>query len=133
MRTAYEAGAKYFVLFNYYEENGNNPYGTLQPEHFQALQNFWNDVVKNPHVTQGSIKADTALVLPKGYGWGMRTSEDKIWGVFKADDQTHQFWELTQTALQNHGLKTDIVYEDPAYLLKEDYQNIYRWTQNAAS
>ena len=133
MRTAYEAGAKYFVLFNYYEENGNNPYGTLKPEHFQALQNFWNDVVKNPHVTQGAIKADTVLVLPKGYGWGMRTREDKIWGVFKADDQTHQFWELTQTTLQNHGLKTDIVYEDPAYQLKEGYQNVYRWTQNAAS
>jgi hypothetical protein len=133
MRTAYEAGAKYFVLFNYYDENGNNPYGTMKPEHFQALERFWNDVVKNPHVTQNSIKADTVLVLPKNYGWGMRTREDKIWGVFKADEQTHQFWELTQITLQNHGLKTDIVYEDAAYPLKEGYQNIYRWTQDAAS
>jgi hypothetical protein len=43
MRTAYEAGAKYFVLFNYYEEGGN-PYGTMQPENFQALEDFWNNV-----------------------------------------------------------------------------------------
>jgi hypothetical protein len=128
MKTAYEAGAKYFVIFNYYEDNGN-PYGTMKPEHFQALENFWNNVVKNPHVTQGSIKADTVLVLPKNYGWGMRWSQDKIWGVFKADDQTLQFWDLMQTILQNHGLKTDIVYEDPEYPLIEDYQNIYYWTQ----
>jgi len=129
MQTAYEAGAKYFVLFNYYEEGGN-PYGTMQPEHFQALEDFWNDVVKNPHITQGSIKADSVLVLPKNYGWGMRWSEDKIWGIFKADDKAQQLWDLVQSALKNHGLKTDIVYEDAEYPLIEEYQNIYNWTQN---
>ena len=131
MRTAYEAGAKYFVLFNYYEVNGN-PYGTMKEEHFQALENFWNNVVKNPHITQGSIKADSVLVLPKNYGWGMRWSEDKIWGIFKADDQTKQLWDLTQTTLKNHGLKTDIVYEDTEFPLIADYQHIYNWTQEAA-
>jgi hypothetical protein len=129
MRTAYEAGAKYFVLFNYYEEGGN-PYGTMQPEHFQALEDFWNNVVKNPHITQGSIKADSVLVLPKNYGWGMRGSKDKIWGIFNPDDKTQQLWDLLQTTLQNHGLKTDIVYEDTEYPLTEEYQNIYHWTQN---
>ena len=90
-------------------------------------------MVKNPHITQNSIKANTVLVLPESYGWDMRTSDDKIWGVFKADDQTHQFWELTQITLQNHGLKVDIIYEDSMYPLKEGYQNIYRWNQNIAS
>lgn len=131
MRTAYEAGAKYFVLFNYYED-GDNPYGTMKDEHFQALENFWNNVVKNPHITQGSIKPDSVFVLPKNYGWGMRWSEDKIWGVFKADDQTKQLWDLTQTTLQNHGLKIDIVYEDTEFPLIADYQHIYNWTQEAA-
>jgi hypothetical protein len=129
MRTSYEAGAKYFVLFNYYEEDSTT-YGTMKDQHFQALENFWNNVVKNPQIAQGTIEADSVLVLPRSYGWGMRTSEDKIWGVFKADEQTHQFWELKQNVLQNHGLKTDIVYEDAAYPLTEGYQNIYYWNQN---
>jgi hypothetical protein len=129
MRTSYECGAKYFVLFNYYEDDGN-PYGTMKGEHFQALENFWNDVVKNPQVIQGSIKADSVLVLPKNYGWGMRWSEDKIWGIFKADNETQQLWDLTQTVLQNHGLKLDITYEDTEYPLTAEYQNIYHWTQD---
>jgi hypothetical protein len=129
MQTAYEAGAKYFVLFNYYEDE-DNPYGTMKDEHFQALESFWNNVVKNPKIIQGSIKADSVLVLPKNYGWGMRWSEDKIWGVFKADGKTQQLWDLTQTTLKNHGLKTDIVYEDAEYPLIEEYQNIYHWTQD---
>jgi hypothetical protein len=127
MHIAYEAGAKYFVVFNYPEDD--NPYGTMKDEHFQALQDFWNTVVKNLDINQGSNKADSVLVLPKNYAWGMRWREDNIWGVFKADDQTKQFWELMQTTLQTHGLKTDIVYEDPEYPLKEGYQNIYHWNQ----
>jgi hypothetical protein len=129
MQTAYEAGAKYLVLFNYYEDNGN-PDGTMQEEHFQALENFWNNVIKNPHITPGSTKADTVLILPKNHGCGMRWREDNIWGIFKADEQAQQLWDLKQSTLQNHALKTDIVYEDPAYPLTEEYQNTYHWTQN---
>lgn len=129
MQTAYESGAKYFVLFNYYEDD-SNPYGTMKDEHFQALKDFWNNVVKNPHITQGSIKADSVLILPKNYGCGMRWREDKIWGIFKTDEQTQKLWNLLQTTLQNHGLKTDIVYEDTEYPLTEEYQNIYHWNQN---
>jgi hypothetical protein len=128
MRTAYECGAKYFVLFNYYEDDGN-PYGTMTNEHFRALEIFWNDVVKNPQIIQGSIRADSVLVLPKNYGWGMRWAEDKIWGVFKADDKAQQIWDLLQTTLKNHDLKTDIVYEDTEFPLTTEYQNIYNWTQ----
>ena len=129
MQTAYESGAKYFILFNYYENNGT-PYGTMKDEHFQALETFWNDVVKNPRIVHGSIKADSVLVLPQNYGWGMRWSEDKVWGIFKADEQTKRLWDLTQTTLQNHSLKIDIVYEDTKYPLTEEYQNIYHWAQN---
>jgi hypothetical protein len=129
MQTAYESGAKYFVLFNYYEDE-DNPYGTMKDEHFQALKNFWNNVVKNPHIIQGSIKADSVLVLPKNYGWGMRWAEDKIWGIFTADDKAQQIWDLLQTTLKNHGLKTDIVYEDTEFPLTTEYQYIYYWTQN---
>ncbi len=128
MRTAYECGAKYFVLFNYYE-TGGNPYGTMKDEHFTALESFWKDVVKNPNVVHGSTKADSVLVLPENYGWGMRWAEDKIWGIFKADNQTRQLWDLMQSTLKEHDLKTDIVYEDADFPLAPEYQHIYYWNQ----
>jgi hypothetical protein len=127
MKTAYECGAKYLILFDYYLDD-DNPYGTLQDEHFQALENFWNNVYKSPTVTPGSTKADTVLILPKNHGCGLRWRTDKIWGIFKADEQAQQIWDLTQTTLQNHGLKTDIIYEDTNYPVTEEYQNIYSWT-----
>lgn len=128
MRTAYQSGAKYFVLYNYYETNGSS-YGTLREEHFQALKDFWNDVVENPTIIYGSLKAEAVLILPKNYGWGMRWREDKIWGVFNPDDKSEQIWDLLQTALEGHGVRTDIVYEDTKYPLKGEYQNTYHWNQ----
>lgn len=128
MQTAYECGATYFIFFNYYEDN-NKPYGTMKEEHFQALETFWNKVVKNPHILHASIEADSILILPQNYGWGMRWNEDKIWGIYKADELTHRLWELVQTTICNHGLKTDIVYEKAEYLPTKEYQNIYHWEQ----
>jgi hypothetical protein len=124
MRIAYECGAKYIVLFDYYEAD-NNPYGTMQPEHFQALKSFWSDVVKNPEEIQGLVKSDSVLILPHNYGWGTRWKEDKVWGIFKADNQTTQIWNLMQTTLQKHGLKTDIVFADANFPLLTRYLNIY--------
>ena len=60
---SYEAGAKYFVLFNYYENNGN-VYGTLKDEHFLALESFWNDVVINSGVVGGSVEACLLYTSP---------------------------------------------------------------------
>jgi hypothetical protein len=89
MCTAYESGAKYLVLFNYYDSD-NATYRNMKDEHFQALESFWNNVIKNPEEIRGLIKADSVLVLPKNYGCGDRWEEDKIWGIFKADQQTSQ-------------------------------------------
>ncbi|MCW4015006.1 MAG: hypothetical protein NWF06_01420 [Candidatus Bathyarchaeota archaeon] len=128
MTTAYECGAKYFVIFNYYGTN-NEPYGTMENEHFEAVESFWNDVVKNPDVVHDSIIADSVLVLPKNYGWGMRWQQDKIWGIFKPDDKSQQIWNLMETVLQIHDLKTDIIYDDANFPLAPQYQNIYYWNQ----
>ena len=124
MRTAYECGAKYIVLFDYYDSD-SNPYGTMQTEHFQALESFWKDVIRNPDESRSSIKADSVVVLTQNYGWGTRWIEDKVWGIFKADNQTRQMWDLMQTTLQKHNLKTDIVYADREFSLPTQYQNIY--------
>jgi hypothetical protein len=123
MTTAYECGAKYLVLFDYYGSD-NATYGTMKPEHFQALESFWKNEVTNPQKTQGSLKADAVLVLPKNYGWGTRWEEDKVWGIFEADNQTRQIWSLMEATLQEHGFKTDIVVDDARFPLPPNYQSI---------
>jgi len=129
LKTSYECGAKYFVLFNFYEEGASNPYGTLKNEHFNALKRFWNDVVQNPRVVHGAIKADSALVLPKNFGGGLRWREDAIWGVFKPDETSGKIWDLTQLSLNKYGYRLDIIYDDPAYSLSPDYKNITRFQE----
>jgi hypothetical protein len=128
MRMAYECGAEYVVLFNY-AENMTGPYGILQDEHFDALERFWNEVVQNPVVVHGGVKADAVLVLPKNYGWGMRRPGDKIWGLWDPDEKSPQVWEQLQSTFSKHGLRLDIVYDDPAYPVTSKYKQIYYWNQ----
>lgn len=124
MRTAYECGAKYLIIFDYYDSD-SNAYGSMQPEHFDALKSFWNNVIKNPIEVKGSVKGDSVVVLPHNLGYAGRWMEDHIWGIFKSDNQTRQIWNIMQTALQEHGLKTDIVYADENFILPPEYQNVY--------
>jgi hypothetical protein len=123
MRTSYECGAEYVVLFNY-AENMTGPYGTLQEEHFEALERFWNEVVQNPMVLHGGIYADAALVLPSGYGWGLRSSDDTIWGWWRPDDESLQIWTQLQKSLAEYGSRLDIVYNDPHYPATGKYHHI---------
>jgi hypothetical protein len=128
MRLSYECGAKYVVVFNYADDM-TGPYGTLQPEHFRALERFWRDTVQNPFVWHGTVKAEAALVLPKDYGWGMRKPDDTIWGLWSADSTSGQIWTQLQSKLQQYGSKLDIVYDDPAYPVAGKYSNIIYWNQ----
>jgi hypothetical protein len=126
MRMAYKTGAEYVVIFNYAEDM-EGPYGTLQEEHFMALERFWNEVVQSPEVEQGSIKAEAALVLPENYGWGMRNPEDKIWGLWGPDEESQQIWELSRSLLEQYGVGLDIVYEDATFPVAAKYPQIYYW------
>ncbi|MEM2953860.1 MAG: hypothetical protein QXU21_06265 [Candidatus Bathyarchaeia archaeon] len=130
MRVAYECGAEYIVIFNYPTIEGNN-YGILQNEHFEALERFWKNVVQNPKVIHGSIKAEAALVLPRNYGWGMRHPEDIIWGLWDPDEKSQQLWELLQKTLAKHDLQLDIVYDDPVCSVTGKYRQIYYWNQTS--
>lgn len=124
MSQSYRSGADYVVVFNYDQsynfvsENGTTT-GTalLQDEHFAAMEKFWNEVVVNPDETNNSA-GSVAFVLPQNYGWGMRFAEDKIWGIWKADDTTRTIWSNLQAALAKYGSQLDIVYNDPAYPLQ---------------
>jgi hypothetical protein len=114
MLWAFEAGAKYIVIFNYPYSEGN-PYGVMLDEHFRALDEFWNNMKTGGKTVQGSIKADAALVLPKNYGFGLRRPDDKIWGFWGPDEKSSQIWELSQKLLAQYGFSLDIIYDDPAF------------------
>lgn len=129
MRTSYEAGANYVVIFNYPTYPEGNQYGVMTDEHFEALESFWNDIVKNPEVIHGSTKAEAVLVLPQNYGWGMRNPEDKIWAFWEPDTKSEQIWTILQQLLQQYGTHLDIVYDDPAFPVTGNDQQIYYWNQ----
>ena len=125
MRTSYVCGAKYVVVFNY-AENTTDSFGTLKEEHFQALERFWREVVQNPDVARGSVKAEAAFVLPKNYGWGMRNAQDTVWGIWQPPQQYGQVWPNLQAALEQYGQKLDIIYETPA---AGNYAKVIYWNQ----
>ena len=123
MCQAYENGAKYIAIFNYAPDM-QGPYGTLQDEHFQALQRFWTDEVNNPNVTRGQVKADTAFVLPTDFGSGLRKQDDIVWGFWAPTQQEQQVWLQLQNALATHGQKLDVIYSDPAHPATGQYATL---------
>lgn len=126
MCAAYENGAKYIVIFNYAPDM-QGPYGTLTDDHFQALQRFWTDEVNNDSVIHGQVKVDTAFVLPKDFGSGLRNQQDIVWGLWTPSPENQTIWPKLQDALSIHGQKLDIVYDDPAYLATEKYTQTIYW------
>lgn len=127
MLQAYEAGAKYIVVFNY-SPNGNGT-GLLTDQHFSALQQFWTDTVQNKTVINGEIKAEAVLVLPKNYGGSLRGQPDNIWGMGLRDNRSTQVWAALQACLTKYGSKLDIVYDDSAYQVTGRYHYVYYWNQ----
>jgi parallel beta-helix repeat protein len=138
---AYNSGANYFVVFDYayttsYPQEPYQPYeyGILQDQHFDALQNFWNYTQSNPG-KHGSLKADVALVLPQAYGFGFRSPEDSVWGIFSGDEWSQTLWSDVNGYLSKYGSRLDIVYDDPAFnnAVKSSYSKVIQWTVGSAS
>jgi hypothetical protein len=110
MVLAYQNGAKYILVFNSPDQfNPPTEYGTLKDEHFERMEQFWKYTHKEHSVEH--YPANTAFVLPKDYGYGFRSSDDKIWGKWEADSIAPQIWEDVHTLLETHVLSLDIVYE----------------------
>lgn len=126
LRSSYESGATYAIIFNYAKDM-NGSYGILEPEHFQALERFWREVVKNPFMGHGSVKAEAVLVLPKNFGWGMRNPTDLIWGLWNANATSQQIWAQLRDKFSVYGSRLDIVYEDSVFPVVGKYSNIYYW------
>ena len=110
MVLAYQNGAKYILVFNSPDQfDPPTEYGTLTPEHFERMKQFWKYVHREHSVEP--YPANTAFVLPKDYGFGFRNPDDKIWGKWEADSIAPQIWEDVHTLLETHVLSLDIVYE----------------------
>jgi len=119
---AYNNGAEYIVVFNY---PSVTDYGILEDEHFSALERFWQEIqVDLDHVP---VVADSALVLPKNYGWGMRNQHDSIWGLWDADEKSPQIWDISRKLLSYYGNYLDIIYEDDRFSLQDKYSEIIYW------
>ena len=131
LRMAYEAGAKYLVVFNYPTYPAKNTYGILQPEHFEALERLWTDTINNQTVIQGNLEAKTALVLPSSFGGGMRNPQDNIWGLWQADENSAQIWIILQECITRYGLQLDIVYDNPRFSDKAIYSRVIWWNQTS--
>lgn len=131
MVSAYRAGAKYVVVFNYPTYPETNPYGILSEEDLAAIQHFWNYVKSNPRDADDIERGEVALVLPNDYGWGMRRTQyitlDRIWGVFPEDEKAPLILNNTVKLLGKYGLKLDIIYEDQQFDYKDKYDKVYFW------
>jgi hypothetical protein len=123
MITAYDAGAKYALVFNF---PPINDYGALTEEHFIALEEFWNYIHKYSR-KESKPEEKVVFILPKDYGWGMRNPEDIIWGLWPADDLAPIIWNKMNQLINAHGLNLDIIYDDPKFDYKQKYQTIYYW------
>jgi hypothetical protein len=122
MKMAYNAGAKYVIVFNY---PLINEFGALTEEHFSAMKDFWSFVQSNPARTDAEVQA--AFVLPADYGWGMRRLEEKMWGLFPADNESVAIWDKINVLVDRYGLKLDIVYDDPQFPVIGKYTSVYWW------
>jgi hypothetical protein len=129
MILAYQNGAKYVVVFDYPKIER---YGILTEEHFDALKKFWNYIHSSPQnygVDQGKV----AYVLPSDYGFGFRSINDTIWGLWKADERSEKIWDDGNKLLDQYGSRLDIVYDDPEFnnALKSHYDRLIFWNETA--
>ncbi len=127
MILAYKTGAKYVVVFNYPKIG---QYGILTEKHFNTLKDFWNYVHSNPQ-EHGAIEADKAYVLPQDYGFGFRSPEDKIWGLWDADELSPKVWADANTLIAQYGSCLDIVYNDAETMdaVKSRYSKLFFWNE----
>jgi hypothetical protein len=124
MITAYRTGAKYVIVFDFPYDK---PFGILEEEHFVAMETFW-EMTRSPYEWGiEKVEGEVAFVLPKDYGWGMRSLDNNIWGVWPPDDKAPLIWDNMNKLLDRYGLKLDIIYDDPQFNYEEKYAQIYYW------
>ena len=120
---AYENGAKYILLFDY---DKNTTRTALQTEHLEALEEFWQYIRDNPRANNTPM-GRIAFVLPKDYGFGFRTSNDRIWGLWEPDELSNNIWHQAHSLLRQYGTNLDIIYEDTIQIGINTYDQLIYW------
>lgn len=124
MVTAYDAGAKYVILFSHPQIG---PYGTLTEKHFEAIKRF-NDFVSATPQKDSSNTDKIAYVVPRNFGWGFRNENDTVWGIWDADRNATKIWNDVKNLTQKYGYNFDIIYNDTLtyYTWKNHYNSLIR-------
>ena len=128
MITSYDAGAEYILVFNYPKYPEANPYGILNDDYFLSMQQFWDYTETNPR-NSTETQAEAAMILPSDYGWGMRTLNDSIWGLWQPDNISRAIWQNMFFLLDKYGIKLNIVYDDSTVNYSKCYAEVYLWNQ----
>jgi parallel beta-helix repeat protein len=128
MVLAYDSGANYIAIYDSSHDYANT---TLTGDDFIQLQNFWNYVQHNAD-KHGSLKADTAVVLPQDYGFGFRSQDDSVWQYHTATTWTQQLYTDVTSLLSQYKSGLNIVYSDPQFqsVIQSQYSKILYWPQN---
>ncbi len=142
MQTAYDAGAKYIIVFNWPIYPEDNLHGILTEEHFEAMQQFWEYTRVYGKISEKTT-VQAALVLPKDYGGGLRRADDNVWApleishpynvtwrqAWPADTQTPLIWENLNKLSDRYRLKLDVVFDDGSINFTKHYRSVYLWNQ----
>src|SRR5665647_607669 len=123
MQLAYDNGAKYIVVFDSNENGGS----TLQQQHLDAMQRFWNYVQNNQPKSNYPKSERTAFVLPNAYGFGFRWPTDHIWGIWQPDTLTSNITLSVGTLQKQYGEKLDIIYDDGLQAGNNGYNQLIYW------
>jgi hypothetical protein len=109
---AYENGAKYILVF---DTNANYTHSILlhDKDRLNALKRFWRYATDNPRPSDPPTDR-VAYVLPKDYGYGFRGPNDKIWGLWEADEYNNSLKISTEVGalLDEYQNRLDIIYDD---------------------
>ena len=128
MLTAYQAGAKYIVVFNYptYPEANpvRNPDAGSIRRHGRILES--NTLQPKKHVwnrkcTSGSCSAKRLWLGHE------KSATDLIWGIWNSDGLSPIIWNSMNQLLKTYGSRLDIIYNDTEFNFTEKYSKIYYW------
>ncbi len=127
---AYENGAKYITIF---DSNEDYTQGTLKEEHLAALKQFWQYMQDNPR-ENSSISDRVAYVLPNHYAYGFRGPNDKIWGLWEADNLTDQICNEVGNLLEEYGPNLDIIYDEELEPNNNyGYSELFFWNSSSSA
>ncbi len=129
MVTAYDAGAKYVLVFNYPQENQN---GVLSEQHFDKMKAFWQYAAETPQ-NGSSNKEKVAYVIPDNYGFGFRGVTEKIWGLWEPDELTPLIWNEANALVDMYGPNFDIIVGSPFTQVfgRFHYDKLIQWNSAA--